>query len=438
MHGDFSRDSFDRTRHLSRVLYQQGRVMLDADPNEQTSILLHYLRTLAADIIGPHGMPGKGKAFAVQLGVQDGTHTLTIGPGHYYVDGILCENDEEERTYVSQTDLPAAEAEDLEVPFLAYLDVWEAFVPSSAVEGREVALGSIDTSARARVVWQVKIIRVGNGAACDNLGPDWDKLTAKNRGSLRARIAPQEEVEDNCKVEAGGEYRGLENQLYRVEIHTGGTTADHPTFKWSRDNGALVFPVRSLSKGEATLESLGEDATRSLRVRDWVEIVDDARTLRGEPGILAQVAKVSAQARKVTLQPAKADALAKYENRINGKLLLRRWDHHGAVEEDGAIAIQQSDDPDAGWYRLEDDVEIQFWPAADIRYRPGDYWLIPARVGSTRLDWPVRPGTEEPAPKPPQGIEHHYAPLGIVTAVGAAGVKDCRRCLGLHDTVGQC
>ena len=60
MKGDFSRDTFDRHHHFSRVLMQQGRVLLDADWNEQTAIVLHYLRTLAADIIGPRGGPGDG------------------------------------------------------------------------------------------------------------------------------------------------------------------------------------------------------------------------------------------------------------------------------------------------------------------------------------------------------------------------------------------
>ena len=47
--GDFSRDSYDRSKRFSRVLMQQGRVQLDADWNEQNDILLHYLRSLAAD-----------------------------------------------------------------------------------------------------------------------------------------------------------------------------------------------------------------------------------------------------------------------------------------------------------------------------------------------------------------------------------------------------
>ena len=47
MKGDFTHDTFDQQNHCYRVLMQQGRVLLDADWNEQASILLHYLRILA-------------------------------------------------------------------------------------------------------------------------------------------------------------------------------------------------------------------------------------------------------------------------------------------------------------------------------------------------------------------------------------------------------
>ena len=55
--GDFTRDTFNPDHQFSRVLMQQGRVQLDADWNEQVSIMTHYLRNLASDLIGPHGAP---------------------------------------------------------------------------------------------------------------------------------------------------------------------------------------------------------------------------------------------------------------------------------------------------------------------------------------------------------------------------------------------
>ncbi len=50
MFGDFSRDSFDPSKHYTRVLMQQGRPLLDADWNEQISILANrewnFIRSL--------------------------------------------------------------------------------------------------------------------------------------------------------------------------------------------------------------------------------------------------------------------------------------------------------------------------------------------------------------------------------------------------------
>jgi hypothetical protein len=57
MKGDFTRNTFDPRKHFTRVLMQQGRVQLDADWNEQAAILLYYLQSLAADLIGPHAGP---------------------------------------------------------------------------------------------------------------------------------------------------------------------------------------------------------------------------------------------------------------------------------------------------------------------------------------------------------------------------------------------
>src|ERR1700755_177607 len=106
MKGDFSRITFDAANRFSRVLMQQGRVTLDADPNEQADILLHYLRTLARDLIGPYGGPaGDDLGFQLMPGPEAKAWKLTIKPGRYYVDGILCEN-AQECSYIDQPDYP--------------------------------------------------------------------------------------------------------------------------------------------------------------------------------------------------------------------------------------------------------------------------------------------------------------------------------------------
>src|SRR3989339_581595 len=102
MRGDFSRDSFDRLKHFRRVLMQQGRVQVDADWNEQVSILLHYIQTLAADIVGPYAGPVSDCGFGITVTEKP---ELLIGKGRYYVDGILCEN-EKNIAYTEQSYKP--------------------------------------------------------------------------------------------------------------------------------------------------------------------------------------------------------------------------------------------------------------------------------------------------------------------------------------------
>src|SRR4051794_19388080 len=109
MKGDFTRDSFDPTKHFSRVLSQQGRVTLDADANEQGAILLRTLRLMARDLIGPHAAPREEGGFRITPGGQGG---FTISAGRYYVDGILIENDAD-CAYTAQPDWPVPDDDPL-------------------------------------------------------------------------------------------------------------------------------------------------------------------------------------------------------------------------------------------------------------------------------------------------------------------------------------
>ena len=110
--------------------------------------------------------------------------------------------------------------------------------------------------------------------------------------------------------------------------------------------------------------------------------------------------------------------------------LLRRWDHkQGDPAEggttlgpDGAALVQESDEM---WLHLEDGVQIQFQPppvGRENQYRTGDYWLIPARTAPADVEWPTETVKDNQGnikttalARPPQGIVHHYAPLGVLT-----------------------
>lgn len=428
--GDFSRDSFNPANHFSRVLMQQGRVQLDADWNEQTAILLHYLQTLAADLIGPHG----GNGFEIALKDQ----SFTIGSGHYYVDGILCENDkqfdnagnEQLLLYDKQSDYPIAANPTLpDVPFLVYLDVWERHISYLEDDNiREIALGGADTATRAKTVWQVKVSEKLEGVAqAADIETQWDQLVEKwqpkNRGLLKARGKQKTGTDSTnpCIIAPEAGYQGAENQLYRVEVHTGGK-AENATFKWSRENGSIA--VRWLDQDDKKLivSSTGRDATLGFTSGQWIELIDDTQELLGQPGTLVQITNVEGQVLTINPHKTEGDTNLKPAFR-NAK--IRRWDYQpndpkiGKVvlnPKDNALQIKEGTD-DASWLPLEDGIQIQFQPGAT--YRTGDYWLIPARFATGDIEWLADPKQpDQPAAQPPRGIEHHYAPLATVLAAG--------------------
>jgi hypothetical protein len=258
MKGDFTRNSFDPARYFSRVLVQQGRVTLDADFNEQTSILIDYLRHLTLDVFGPHAGPLTGAGFALVTAAswsQDVENTVAafhgkeastikdqvmkgdvlIMPGRYYVYGLQVLN-AQPLLYSAQDGYryfdPNTTIDSLngaKIPYLFYLDVWEQ--PITALEDdalREVALGGPDTCMRARVHWQVRAVLCPQ----DKLGADngksgftcafADQIPGIGTGKLRARARLDKPPIDLCAIPPESSYRGAENQLYRVEIHGAG------------------------------------------------------------------------------------------------------------------------------------------------------------------------------------------------------------------------
>ncbi|HSR68743.1 MAG TPA: DUF6519 domain-containing protein [Acidobacteriota bacterium] len=462
MKGDFSRVTFDSRKNYSRVLSQQGRVQLDADSNEQVAIFWHYLRTLAADLIGPHAGPQWNVGFEILLG----ENSFTIGEGRYYVDGILCESWAKEVAdgkkvlfqYGDQPDYPLDKDEALpEGSYWVYLEVWERHITYLHDDNiREVALNGPDTATRAQVVWQVKTVKSGHQTLAELPGQEDDEgnapkdrekllrawrdqstsLLPGSNGQMKARAKIEKEPTDPCIIDPQARYRGPENQLYRVEIHKGNVTGsgqsgnenaddDEVTFKWSRDNGSVVFPIVSMKigdDGQATVavEHLGRDDRLTLKEGDWVEIVVDHYVLHGEAGPLVQVDSIDRDQFTVTLSLPEGADMEILDS--GAHRLLRRWDQTASQSLDlleGAVPLNEKM---TDYIELEDGVQVSFHPQA--RYRTGDYWLIPARTATGDVEWP-RQG-DKPLWLPPRGVEHHYAPLAWVGAGDEDAVHDLR------------
>lgn len=473
MNGDFSRNTFRPNRHYSRVLMQQGRVLLDSDWNEQGAIFNHYFRLLARDLIGPYGGPAMNCGFQILRGEADGlpkelsnkklTGNFWIGPGRYYVNGLLCENDgfklyahTDSGPGTSQSDFIAEKLEGDDGPHLVYLDVWERHVTALEDEAiREVALGpqGPDTTTRAKVVCQVKTLKWDqelDNFDCINsvdqpgspMHKGWatqlDRWQPENRGWLRAKADEPDDISatNPCIISPDARYRGAENQLYRVEIHQGGP-ADNATFKWSRENGSVALPIRTVSGNKVTLEHMGRDERFGLQVGDWVEIEGANYTSLDRPNAppLLQVEEVNYVDMFVLLSgPPDTDDPGR---------VLRRWDQKagdpliGGLElRNGAALIKEGTPEKENWLTLEDGVQIQFQQAPALipgqtatpnNYRRGDYWLIPARTVTGDVEWPGP--LNAPEAIKPHGIEHHYAPLAriMVEANNVTELLDLRR-----------
>lgn len=258
MKSDNSRVTFDARKHFSGVRLQQGRVQIDADANEQSDIVNHRIETEAGDVIGLCGAPLHNPAFHI-VGDLDGlsaeerallgnTRPLTgtakiptgfalpdflISAGRYYVDGILCEN-EDLISYLTQPDLPHAPRIDEPGLYVVYLDVWQRLLTALDDPSiREVALGGPDTATRTKTVWQVKhwlaVDRNKNkieDGTCLSTFDVFESLIAPSGGKLSARSKRAETTTDPCVVSPAAGYTGLENQLYRIEIHNGGGALD--------------------------------------------------------------------------------------------------------------------------------------------------------------------------------------------------------------------
>lgn len=401
MKGDFTRLTHDSAKRYSKVRKQQGRADLDADFNEQVDIQSHLDATRTRDIVGKTGFP-KGPGFTLAA-LADGT--VQIQPGRAYVDGILAELPGTDPVdYETQPDLPSPPPINPAVNRrdLVYLDVWERHITAHQDPSiKEVALGGADTATRVQVVCQVRILQnVGAGVTCET--ENWEP--SASAGRLSTELDTPAIPPDPCSPLPGSDFRGMENRLYRVEIHSPGNVGV-ATWKWSRDNGSVTFGVKQFRPNEAKrveLTRMGRDAVLSLKNGDWAEVLGDRTDLQNVGGTLTTVNLVDVPTRIITFD-ADVDAHKDEEHPI-----VRRWD--GAPQTTNANAVE-----------LEDGINVSF---SGSNFKAGDYWMFTARTAE-------QGGLEILTDAEPRGIRHHYAKLGFiewkqVNNVFAPVVTDCR------------
>ncbi|MBB4842909.1 hypothetical protein HNP55_001424 [Paucibacter oligotrophus] len=459
MSTDLSRVRFDPLLDFAGLNLKQGAVLLDGDANELVALLDRRLRALASDILGPATVssttPLAFKITAVAGGLQ-------IAKGRLYVDGLLAENHgapsllaaqrlfdpllaepqyADPLSYANQPYWPRPAPLPTAGRHLVYLDVWQRELTHlQRPELVEIALG-VETSSRQQTVWQVRVLpEDAGGSTCatpDATLPGWSALSAPSSGRLSTGSYEVAPADNPCELPPTGGYRGLENQLYRVEVHEAGQPGT-ASFKWSRENASVGSGVASVvSATVLELDTLGRDELLRFNSGDWVEITDDWRELDQRPGELRRIT-VDDATRRLSFAPAlPADllppTLPDSTQAHERHLRVRRWDQAGKVFRTDASGVPvQVHDLDAATatgaipvpasgvqLMLEHGITVEFSVSdpSGRGFKSGDYWVFAARTADASVEILDR--------APPRGIHHHYARLGLWD-VGAASVSDCR------------
>ncbi|SEB38689.1 DUF6519 domain-containing protein [Terriglobus roseus] len=432
MRGDFSRIRFNPAKNYTSVLEQQGRVALDADANEQRYIDAHLRKTEIVDVIGDYGAPKGDDGFAISI--RDGR--LLFSAGRYYVNGVLCEamddGDFDNQPFLIHASNTAQQLLEMllqgqgNASLRVWLEVWERLVTAREDSCLlEPALGqAAETTARRQTVWRVVAepgtVEFANSTCCSGMYRD---LLEPPSPKMAAQTNPASDA-CGCDPVASSGYVGLENQLYRVEVHQGGGLSN-ATFKWSRENGSVVASVVSMQGADVRVDSLGPDSNLGFAPDQWVEIFDDSTLFGEQPngaGMLYQVKSIESSTRTLTM----FTTVLPVDTSKNAR--VRRWDQSGTSASSSGLPLGSG-----GWVALENGIEVSFQQGI---YRTGDAWTIPARAATGAIEWPPC-GSGGDLYQPAQRVRILRAPLACITAdpVGVFtngqgipfAIADCRR-----------
>ncbi|HEF4760905.1 TPA: right-handed parallel beta-helix repeat-containing protein [Pseudomonas putida] len=448
---DLSRIRFDARSDFLGVVMQQGRVQLDADWNEWVAQLGRRLQAGSLDTFGANVVP---RITPQGFQIQATGGKLGIGPGRIYVDGLLAENHGAQPNaweprlaeltgttavdYAAQPYYPNPPSLPAGGPHLVYVDVWQRDISSLNVPDLVEKAVGVDTTGRLQTVWQVKLLANVGASSCatpDAEVPGWLAATAPSGARLSTDTGVPDFETNPCQVPPAAGYRGLENQLYRVEVHTAGALGT-ATFKWSRDNATVASRVTQINpaRDRITVERIGHDDVLRFHDGDWVELIDDWLELHNLPGELRRIrtaAGVDETARTLQFDVALPAGLfptdAQQATQPTRNTRVRRWDQSGQVRrEDGTpmqdlnapLSTGEISIPPAGTrVFLENGILVDFSldPAAG-QFNSGDYWVFAART--------VDASVEKLDKAPALGIHHHYARLAVVDFPGNS--TDCR------------
>jgi hypothetical protein len=392
MKTQISRDSFQPDKRYGGVYQQQGRMLTDADWNEQVAVARGQLVQALVDAIGD-GAPRTG---ALAIAADPVTADLKIRPGDLYVDGI--------RAVLPGTGLLGAnEQPDLDgypaLPkagaYTVYADVWERAV--TALEDsrlRDEGLHGADTCTRTQTMLQVK--KCDHQASLAALPRCGDALMSL---SLQASLEAKDPCDPCAGLISAGKGR-VGSYLFRLEVHEVEGDAKSPTsvtLKWSSENGAEQYEsgaADTLPPGFVSGDFIYEFYDTKSEKQIGLFLGADFAPIHGE---LTTSGEFPPQPPAGMVR--RWDGWCKLAKSAAG-WVLTGWDQGANLA--GALPLAGPLQLDLKALRLKLELDGKIFLA-------GDFWLADVREAVKKPgDAIISPGI------PPQGITHHYLILAQV------------------------
>lgn len=433
----------DASRHLfrpednrapRRVVPRQGQVLLDTDLSHTAELPLYRIERETAETLGPDDrLLVTGRAFEPRKSGQ----SIEFSRGAAYLAGTRIEIADNVTLggQPNPVDLQSAPGD----TFAYVLKTVERYVdPVEDAAYADKALGDAEAAGRAMQDWQILILPLPDKTQCANLMHTdvWRGMASHSTGRLSVDVAAAATAADPCTILPEGGFSGLENLMYRVEVHGGEPVAEHAPddgrvyglkglkLKVSRRNASTLVRIDEMSGAELRVSPPARDPRTWFAPGTYAEIVtpqDDidptaAQAVEGGAGRLFAVTRATED--RVTLAATPAD-IAATGALGNGDWFLRLWDRM----PDGAGVVVVEDIDNDGRSKPLDiglGLSLTLGGGEDAVFRRGDFWTFTARADGS-IDWP------EGAFEVPHGPWRKYAPIGIFgSGHPDFKVEDCR------------
>lgn len=430
MGSDRARITFDATRDYRSVVAQQGRVTLEADVNEQSTIEGEALRIETIDVVGPAGTPDNGYEVTT-----DGNDNLTVGAGVMYTGGWRLELDQAVplNNQPDWIDQPPPDAAAKGSSLVALLAIEQSISATEDQALLEPALGGPDTSARNRLMQHFVQIpspatQCGDAekriaALLRNLGLHWDLKTTALDFTATLQVNPFQppSTADPCCPPAQGGYLGSDNQLVQVTVADLNAGAGHLLWGWN--NASFLYRATWVNATTVALDQAPIDAAHTPQPGQVVEILQTTAVL-GNPNDDNYVAALQGQI--FTLGSGSVYTPSSQQITLPGNvtqppagttLFVRLW--QGLVPfNSGASATL---DAATG---IAVTVTINALPTGPLTSRP--YWSFAVRPNLPQQVLPVR---YMQMPQPPDGPRMWLCALAVFTPGTVKGpvTPDCRK-----------